>query len=128
MKIKNKLAQINTVKILTIVGIVLMSFTMVWALLPSDNYKEYNEETKTASIYNSNDVLLGEFKLLTPIDYKVPRGYQKVAEIQITNSQDSSLLYDQMKFYNVKDSMAEIERGFDFKFLEDVYKNKTDEQ
>ena len=86
----------------------------------TQNSKIYNEENQSVNIFDAENNLLANLQLLTPIENKVRSGYQVIAEIEINNAQDSSLLYDQMKFYNIKDSMKEINKTFDFMFKENI--------
>jgi len=79
---------------------------------------EYNETTHTATITNTFGLGgdIAELKLLTPLNYKVPIGYQKVAEIEIQSFTDYSDALDELKFYDVRNDMEEINRDFDYKY------------
>jgi len=53
MNIKEKLAQVEVMKVLIVIGIFLMSITIVWALTLTD-HTVYNEETNICSASNLN--------------------------------------------------------------------------
>lgn len=108
------------------IGIFLL-FLMLMIQLGSayefDNIKSYNETTKEVTI--SNSVLgipflpLGEIakvKLLTPLDYEVGAGYQKVVEFEINSLVDYPTAIKELELYNVKDGMKPINRIMDYRF------------
>ena len=86
--------------------------------LEFDNVKNYDDVTKTITIENAFG--LGEdiatIKLNTPLNYKVPRGYQKVAEFELSSYTDYQEAFKELELYNVKDSMKEITRDYDYKY------------
>jgi len=86
----------------------------------TDNVKVYDEVTKTVTLKDKTEKEIANVQLLTPIKNKVGVGYKLVAKLKITNTQDSSEIYDLIKFYNVKDGMKELNITFDFMFEEDV--------
>ena len=88
-----------------------------------DNIKSYNEETKTIEIRNS---ILGipflqldkvaEVQLNTPLNFKVPRGYQKVAEFEIRSFQDYSNALKELELYDKMNDSNKFTRKFDYKY------------
>lgn len=97
--------------------------------LDFDNVKIYDPVTKTVKIDNGFGFLdeLARVKLNTPLDNKVPLGYQKVAEMTFYNFKRDKAGFGVMKFYDLKRGMSKIERTFDYKYKtivnveEDVY-------
>jgi len=88
-----------------------------------DNVRNYDEETQTIEIRNS---VLGipflqldkvaEIKLNTPIKYYVPRGYQKVAEFEVTSYDDYSNAFKELELFDKKDNDKKFLRDYDFKY------------
>ena len=98
-----------------------------------DNWKSYDEETKTITIENAFGLpLIGDdiakIQLKTPLDYLVPRGYQKVAEFEVTNFIDYNNTFKELELYDRK--KEKFVREYDYKVLsyEDIivndYKNE----
>lgn len=85
-----------------------------------DNRGNYNADTKTMEIRNALGLgtVVSEIKLITPLDHKVPLGYQKVAEIQIINADDYNDALKQILFYDKRKNMQGIEKEFDYKVKE----------
>ena len=94
-----------------------------------DNVKNYDEETKTIEIRNS---ILGipflqldkvaEVELKTPLNYQVPRGYQKVAEFEVKTFTDYNSAFKELELFDKNNGMSKFVREYDFKVLsyEDV--------
>jgi len=83
-----------------------------------DNVKDYDPNTRTATVTNLfgfGDVI-GEVKLLTPLNVQVPAGYQKVAEFQVKSYQNYEDALSKISFYDKKEDLKEITRTFDFKY------------
>ena len=82
-----------------------------------DNVKTYDTDLKEAVVVNAlglgDDV--ARIKLTSPLNVQVGRGYQKVAEFNLTYYLDDNGGLDKIDFYNMKDSMKTIDREFDFK-------------
>ena len=93
-----------------------------------DNFKNYDEETKTITIRNglTFGTKISEIELKTPLNYLVPRGYQKVAEFEVRNFKDYNNALKELELYNKKkgDEFTEDNkfiRNYDFKYL--TYEN-----
>lgn len=100
--------------------VVTLSQVSVVSSFEFDDVKNYDEKKLEYSLTNAFG--LGEqiatIKLNTPEIYEVGLGYQKVAEIEITNGEsDYSNILKQMQFYNIREGMQEFEREFDYKYL-----------
>jgi len=91
-----------------------------------DNVKSYDEETKTITVINALNLPLisydiAKIQLITPSNYKVPRGYQKVAEFKLYDfEKDYNNAFKNMNFYQVNSNSEEFERDFDYKYLDYV--------
>lgn len=100
-----------------LVGLFMVSFSSAWQF---DNVKNYNPSNREMTIENGlgfgDDV--AKIKLNTPLNFKVPRGYQLVAEFDLTYYLDDNGGLDLMDFYNVNSGMKKIDREFDFKIKE----------
>ncbi len=86
-----------------------------------DNVKKYNPETKTVTIKNSILRIIptseiATIQLKTPIDYQVPRGYQKVAEFELESFVDYENALQEIDFYDARKDLKKIDRQFDFKY------------
>lgn len=106
--------------IFLLIGIFILFFTPLVQSWEFDNVKSYDKETKIITIKNS---LLGlpldkvaEIELKTPLNFKVPSGYQKVAEFEIRNYEDYTNALKQLNFYNLRDENKEFLRSFDYKY------------
>lgn len=93
-----------------------------------DNVKSYNEETKTITIKNSILRIpfleldtVAEIQLNTPINYLVPRGYNKVAEFEIRVYEDYKNAFKELELYDKRKGNNKFVRDFDFKYL--TYEN-----
>ncbi len=113
--------------------------------LEFDNVKDYNQETKTITINNMFGLgeKIAEIELKTPLNYLVPRGYQKVAEFEVRNFEDYTNAFKELELFDKKNGDSKLVRNYDFKVLSyedvvindyvsqcgDVYNplNKTDE-
>lgn len=111
-----------------VVALLLLVCTGTVSAFEFDNVKAYDALTKTVEITNAFGfgATIAEIKLNTPINYVVPRGYQKVAEFTINNYDDSyANAFGKMKFFNLNNYFKGMEREFDYKYLvyEDVEVN-----
>lgn len=108
--------------ILTILllGLFMISFA---SALEFDNVKSYNPITREVTITNAFGFgeVIGEARLNTLLNVNVARGYQKVAEFQITAYQDYNDALKQFSFTDMKNK-KKINRDYDLKYLtyEDV--------
>ncbi len=87
-----------------------------------DNVKSYNEDTKTVTIENAFGLpLIGydivTIKLNTPLDYRVPLGYQKVAEFEINTFTNYSNAFKELELFDKKDDDKKFTRDYDYKIL-----------
>ncbi len=86
-----------------------------------DNVKSYDEETKTVTVINALNLPLisydiAKIQLNTPLNYKVPRGYQKVAEFEVRSYKDYSNAFKDLKLFNLKNKGKEFFRDYDYKY------------
>ena len=84
-----------------------------------DDVKVYDENLKTYSLDNffGYGKHISDLELKTPQNFKVTRGYQKIAEIEIRNGEyDYENIINGMKLYNIKDGMKELVRNVDYKY------------
>lgn len=98
--------------------IVLISLSSLYFVLatPSDNIKIYDPETKTITIKNGVTEV-AKIKLNTPIVHQVIRGKDRlVAEFTIENFADSSNVFKNMEFYDIKNNMNKFDRPFTYKY------------
>jgi hypothetical protein len=84
-----------------------------------DNVKSYDEENKTITITNAlglgSDI--STIKLETPQKFYVMRGEdRKVAEFTINNYDEYDNVFNDMDFYDKKDSMKKFDRDFTYKY------------
>lgn len=88
--------------------------------LEIDNVKSYNPITKTVTLKNSflgiPTSSIATATLNTPQNYKVARGYNKVAEFKIEGFTDYKEIVKGLEFYDINGNMAKINRDFDLKF------------
>ena len=79
--------------------------------------KDYDSSTKTLTLTDEflwiNTGEIATVQLLTPLNYRVGLGYQKVAEMKITGFKDYQDFISQMDFYDVKNNMGQINRDYD---------------
>ena len=59
----------------------------------TDNTKVYDSENEIIEVFDSSNVSLATFQLITPRENIVPRGYNLVAEIKVSNSQNTNELF-----------------------------------
>ena len=88
-----------------------------------DNVKTYDKETKTIEIRNS---VLGipflqlgkvaEIQLNTPLDYYVPIGYKKVAEVQVVPFDNYNDAFKELELYDKRNKNTKIIRSYDYKY------------
>ena len=110
-------------KTLIITGVILISLVLILApFILSSNVKVYDSELKEVTIRDENVKDIAKIKLLTPLNYQVPRGYQKVAEYEINSLEALKILVSKMELYDKSDGMKSINRIIDYKIkgLEEV--------
>ncbi len=95
-----------------------------------DDWKTYDTNKKEYTITNYFGLgkEISNIKLNTPQDFKVPIGYQKVAEMDFNNGKfDYGNIIKGIELYNIKDGMKTIVRNVDYKYktLVDVNDYKT---
>ena len=95
-----------------------------------DDVKYYEEKTTTYTLENFFGLgkNIANLELKTPQNNIVPRGYQKVAEIEIRNGEyDYNEIINRIELYNIKDNMKEVVRNVDYKYkvIVQVPKYKT---
>ncbi len=97
----------------------MLSFASAWEI---DNIGSYKKNTRTIKIVNSFGFgdTISEIKLITPLDYKVAAGYNKVAEFEIINNEEYSNPLKRILFYDIHSNMKRVSREFDYKVKETV--------
>jgi len=94
-----------------------------------DNVKSYDTTERVVIFKNSilgiPTTTIAEVKLDTPLDNHVGAGYQKVAQFTINGQLEYEDVLKELKLYDVKNNLKEIQRDFDYKYLtyEDVNVN-----
>ena len=101
------------VVILVLAVLIMVPFVLS---IDSGNIKIYDKDTKSVIVKDKSNIELASIKLNTPLDYHVPRGYQKVAEFTINNKEYYANALEKLDFYNVRDNMNKINRNFDYKY------------
>ncbi len=101
-------------------------FVMIFILgivssLNWDNVQDYDSIKKEYTITNALGIPffgkeIAKIKLNTPLNYKVPIGYQRVAEFTVENYDDYVNVFNGMDFYNTKKSNELFVRDFDYKY------------
>lgn len=83
-----------------------------------DNVKSYDPVTRIVTITNAFGYgdIIGEARLNTPLNVKVPVGYRKVGEFDLWAYQDYNDALKPIKFKNMKNNEEEI-RDYDYKYL-----------
>ena len=85
-----------------------------------DNIKSYDHFKKEVTIRNAFGLGkdIAKIKLNTPLVYHVPRGYQKVAEFNVSSYGEYKSFINRIKLYDKRKGMKEIttERKLDFKY------------
>lgn len=84
-----------------------------------DNVKHYDPINKEVTVTNAFGLGadIAKIKLNTPLNYQVPRGYQKVAEFTITSYEDYSDALKELELYNKRDKLKKFNRIYDYKYL-----------
>lgn len=97
-----------------LIGLFLASFT---SALEFDNLDVEKENLKKVKIENLFGLggKIADITLNTPLEYKVHRGYNKVAEFEVIGYTDYKTFLSNMEFYDLKNSKERINRDFDFK-------------
>ena len=84
-----------------------------------DNVKDYDSKTKTITITNAFGLgkEISKVKLNTPgIYYVIPGKDRLVAELEITNHNSYSNVFNEMEFYNTKKQMQKFNRELTYKY------------
>lgn len=105
-------------KLLLILTLLVLFSSLASAeLFQFDNVKSYDAVKQEVTITNTFG--LGEdiakIKLNTPLNYLVPRGYQKIAEFELSNYKDYTNALEELKFYNANNLKQELYRTYDYK-------------
>ena len=105
-------------KLMFYMALILMFSTVVSAGFDFDNFKEYNKITREVTIKNLFGLgkTFGVARLNTPLNVKVPVGYQKVAEFDISAHENYRDAIKSFTFVNLKDK-KNIVRDYDLKYL-----------
>ncbi len=109
-------ATISIKLILILFAIVLLVGTV--SAFEFDNVKDYDEDKREYLVKNAFG--LGEdiarIKLTSSLNQLVPRGYQKVAEIEVENYDDYINVFNDMEFKNLRKNGEIFTRDFDYKY------------
>jgi hypothetical protein len=86
-----------------------------------DNVKDYDEKTKTVTVKNALGLpffgsTIATIKLNTPLNYYVPRGYQKVAEFELSLYEDYTTAFKELELYDMKNNYEKFNRSYDYKY------------
>ena len=113
----------RTLIIFSLLMVFILNVNMASAL-EFDNVKDYDPISREVTITNSFGLGadIGKARLNTPLNVKVPVGYQKVAEFDIWAYQDYSDALKQFEFKDMKNGKVKINRDYDLKYkdYEDV--------
>ena len=104
-------------KLLTLLFCMVLLVGTVSAL-EFDNVKSYDYKTKTITIKNIFGLgnAIAEVKLNTPLNYNVPRGYQKVAEFELNVFSDYKTAFKELELYDKTKGMNKFNREYDYKY------------
>ncbi|KKN27027.1 hypothetical protein LCGC14_0868780 [marine sediment metagenome] len=99
--------------------ILLIGSVSAFSISDIDDVKDYDKNLKTYSLDNffGFGKHIADLELKTPQEFKVPIGYQKVAEIEIKNGEnDYENIINGIELYNIRDDMKEVVRDVDYKY------------
>ncbi len=107
-------------KKLLFLGVLILFLIGTVSAFEIDNVKNYDEDTRTITIENAFGLpLIGSdiatIKLNTPLNYYVPRGYQKVAEFELSLFSDYETAFKELELYH-RVGMVKFERDYDYKY------------
>lgn len=116
--------------------LVLICIAPIVSAFEFDNVKEYDSATKTVRIRNAFGLgkLLYEAQLKTKLVEKVPRGYQKVAEIEMRAYEARQAAIGTFEFLDRNNNDTVITRNVDLKYKSfenvdvDVYETRCTER
>lgn len=98
-----------------ILGVFLLAFTP----LTSATLKDYDTNKRIVSLDKSflgiRTGSIADVQLITPLNYKVGLGYQKVAEMRVSGFTDYEDFITRIEFYNVADGMRELVVDYDLR-------------
>jgi hypothetical protein len=99
---------------LTLVFFFCLSFASAFEF---DNWKNYNSETKEVTVTNAFNLGddIAKIKLNTPLNNRVARGYNKVAEFEISAFDDYNNAFKELELFDKNKGMEKFERNFDYK-------------
>lgn len=105
--------------------ILLFVFLIMFLIIPSvsafefDNVKTYDPVKNEVTIKNifGLGADIAKVKLNTPMNNRVPRGYQKVAEFTINGLESYSNILKELELYDKRLHSEKITRDFDYKYL-----------
>jgi len=110
-------------KIFLIMILVMLIIIPSVSAIEWDNVKSYNSETKEITVDNFFGLpvfstTIAKIKLNTPEINYVPRGYGKVAEVELTLYNDYEQSFKELELYNLKNGGKKFEKDYDYKYLE----------
>lgn len=88
---------------------------LITPILSASKEKYYNSYTKTVSLKDNNQDI-ANIKLLTPLIYYVPIGYNKIAEFEIDGKTNINDFINKIDAYDVKRNMNKKNIQFDYKY------------
>jgi len=100
---------IGMVLVLGIIGVVFAADAL------SVGTKDYDDKTKTVTIFDSNEKEIATIRLITPLDYEVGMGYQMVAAYEVTSLEALKILVSEIELYDTTNEMEVISRQIDYK-------------
>ncbi len=98
--------------------VLLVTPIMAEEVFTFDNVKEYDEETQTITIINTFNLGrdIATIQLITPMEFEVPRGEVKIAELEIDLFDNTyTNAFDGMDFYDLTNKVI-VDREFIYKY------------
>ena len=93
----------------------IIAFSFIFAGDLSLDKKIYDSKLQEVTIKNDLNIDAVKIKLLTPLNYHRGQGYTDIAQYEVNSFESLKILVSKMEFYDVKNSMNEINRQIDYK-------------
>jgi len=100
--------------ILIVFSLLFFGFVLADIQQLSDS-KIYDDKTQTVTIQDESEKNIATIRLITPLNNVVPRGYQRIAEYEVTSLEALKIVVSKIDLYNKKGSMSSISRNIDYK-------------
>jgi len=114
-------------KLLMLFSLVLFSIMLIGSasafMISVTNYNPVNQKATISNFAPLGLRLplvtqdIADVQLLTPVNNKVPLGYNMVAEFKVTGYTDYNNFISSLEMYDIKNNMASDNRAYDFKVL-----------